>query len=99
MYVYSRLAWNPDASWKEALAEFCRKSYGNVADEMLQHWMVLESARDDWFSKREECERHLRNALAQAETTDIRRRVNRVAELWQESECQKPGDLVGSCKK
>ena len=99
MYVYSRLAWNPDASWKEALAEFCRKSYGNVADEMLQHWMVLESAKDDWFSKREECERHLRNALAQAETTDIRRRVNRVAELWQESECQKPGDPVGSCKK
>jgi hypothetical protein len=99
MYVYARLAWNPDSSWEDALAEFCRKSYGNVADQMIRHWTVLENAKDDWFSRREECEAYLRRALAAAETTDIRRRINRISALWQESECQKPGDPVGSCKK
>ena len=34
-----------------------------------------------------------------AETTEIRRPMNRIAELWQKSECQKEGDLVGPCKQ
>ncbi|MCW5977909.1 MAG: DUF4838 domain-containing protein [Bryobacteraceae bacterium] len=99
MYVYTKLAWNPDLSWREALADFCRRSYGPAADEMREHWLVLQSAKGDWFHRRAECEGLLRKALAKAETTDIRRRINRIAELWQESECHKEGDPVGACKK
>lgn len=99
MYVYARLAWNPDTSWREALADFCRRSYGPAAGEMLQHWTVLQAAGAEWFRHREECERYLRTALEKAETTEFRRRVNRIAELWQESECQTEGDPVGACKK
>ena len=44
MYVYARLAWNPEASWRDALADFCKRSYGPAAQDMLQHWMVLETA-------------------------------------------------------
>jgi hypothetical protein len=99
MYVYARLAWNPDLSWRDSLAEFCRKSYGSAAEDMLQHWTILQEAKEDWFRHREECQEYLRRALARAENADIRRRVNRVAELWQESECQKEGDPVGPCKQ
>jgi hypothetical protein len=99
MYVYARLAWNPDSSWRDALADFCRRSYGRAADEMLQHWTILQSAKDGWFRHREECEGYLRKALDKAETADVRRRVNRIAELWQESGCQREGDPVGACKK
>jgi hypothetical protein len=99
MYVYSRLAWNPEASWRDALEDFCRRSYGPAADDMLQHWIVLESAKEDWFRHREECNALLQRALAKAGTADIRRRINRIAELWQESECQSEGDPVAPCKQ
>jgi cytochrome P450 len=99
MFVYSRLAWNPDASWRDALEDFCRRSYGPAADDMLQHWTVLESAKEDWFRRREECNGYLQRALGKARTPDIRRRINRIAELWQESECQSEGDPVAPCKQ
>jgi hypothetical protein len=99
MYTYARLAWNPDASWRDILADFCRRSYGPAYSDMLQHWMVLESARERWIEHREECATYLRQALAKAQTTEVRRRIGRVAELWQESECQHEGDLVGPCKQ
>ena len=99
MYVYARLAWDPDSSWRDALADFCRKSYGAGADPMLKHWTILESAREKWDSERARCEQFLRQALAVAGNTEVRRRINRIAELWQESACQKNGDPVGPCKK
>jgi len=99
MYVYARLAWNPDASWRDALADFCRRSYGPAAEEMLQHWTVLESAKEDWFRHREECNAYLRRALEKAGSVEVRRRILRVAELWQESECQHEGSPVGPCKQ
>ncbi len=99
MYVYARLAWDPDSSWREALADFCRRSYGAGADLMLQHWTILESAGEKWDSERARCEQFLRQALAVAGNTEVRRRINRIAELWQESACQKNGDPVGPCKK
>jgi len=99
MYVYSRLAWNPEASWRDALEDFCRRSYGPAADDMLRHWTVLEAAKEDWFRHREECNGYLQRALTKATTADIRRRINRIAELWQESECQSEGDPVAPCKQ
>ena len=99
MYVYTRLAWNPDLDWRVALEDFCRRSYGQAADLMLKHWLLLESAKENWFRQRDECQQYLRQALPLAETTEIRRRINRIAELWSESECQKEGDPVGACKQ
>ena len=98
MYVYPRLAWNPDASWRDALADFCRRGYGPAADDMLRHWMVLETARENWMDHRQECLGYLRQALAKADSSEVRRRINRIAGLWQESECQHKGDHVGPCK-
>jgi hypothetical protein len=98
MYVYTRLAWNPELSWQTALEDFCRRSYGKAADVMLKHWLVLQDAKENWFRHRAECQQHLRQALPLAESPEIRRRINRIAELWQESECQKEGDSVGPCK-
>lgn len=98
MYAYARLAWNPEGSWRDVLADFCRRGYGPAADEMLRHWTVLETGRENWSDHREECLAYLRQALAKADTPDVRRRINRVAELWQESECQHRGDHVGPCK-
>jgi len=66
---------------------------------MLQHWTILESAGEKWDSERARCEQFLRQALAVAGNTEVRRRINRIAELWQESACQKNGDPVGPCKK
>ena len=99
MYVYARLAWNPDLSWQVALEDFCRRSYGQAADVMLKHWLLLESAKENWFRHRDECKQYLRQALQSAETTEIRHRINRITELWQESECQKEGDPVGPCRQ
>ena len=99
MYVYARLAWNPDSPWRAALEEFCRKSYGRSAQPMLQHWLTLESARENWFQHRQECESYLRRALEVAETPAVRQRIGRIAMLWSESECQKEGDPVGPCRK
>ena len=99
MYVYARLAWNPEASWRDALADFCKRSYGPAAQDMLQHWTVLETAKEAWFQRREECSRYLQQALAKAETPEVRRRIIRIAELWQESECQHEGSPVGPCKQ
>ena len=31
--------------------------------------------------------------------TETRRRINRIAEHWQESECQKEGDLIDPYKQ
>jgi hypothetical protein len=98
MYVYTRLAWNPDLSWQTALEDFCRRSYGKAADVMLKHWLLLEGAKENWFRHRSECQQYLSQALQLAEGPEMRRRVNRIAELWQESECQKEGDSVGPCK-
>lgn len=99
MYVYARLAWNPDAPWHDALSDFCSRSYGPAAENMLQHWTVLETAKEDWFRHREECRRYLQQALAKTETPEFRRRIDRIAELWQESECQREGSPVGPCKQ
>jgi hypothetical protein len=66
---------------------------------MLKHWLLLGSAKENWFRHRDECQQYLRQALPMAETTEIRGRMNRIAELWQKSECQKEGDLVGPCKQ
>jgi Domain of unknown function (DUF4838) len=98
MYVYARIAWNPDLSWRQVLEEFCRRSYGTAFDPMLQQWLVLESAKEKWFEKRAECEGYLRTALEMATTTETRQRINRIARLWHESYCQKEGDSVGPCK-
>ncbi len=99
MYVYARLAWNPDSPWRDTLEDFCRRSYGRAAEPMIRHWLALEAAKENWFRRREECERYLQQAFEAAETMDIRRRLGRIALLWQESECQKEGDPVGPCKK
>jgi Domain of unknown function (DUF4838) len=99
MYVYARLSWNPDLPWQKVLEDYCRRSFGASADVMLKHWLLLEAAKENWFRHRDECMKHLRQALQLAETPEIRRRINRVAELWQESECQKEGDSVGPCKQ
>lgn len=98
MYVYASLAWNADLPWRSVLEDFCRHSYGAAYKPMLQEWLVLESAKQDWFNKRAECERYLRVALQQAQTEETRQRINRVARLWHESDCQKVGDPVGPCK-
>ena len=98
MYVYTRLSWNPDLPWQKALEDYCRRSYGPAAEVMLKHWLLLENAKENWFRHRDEGMKYLREALQLAGTPEIRRRVNRVAELWQESECQKEGDSVGPCK-
>jgi hypothetical protein len=98
MYTYAKLAWNPNASWRDILADFCRLSYGRADSDMLRQWMVLESAKEHWFEHRAECVRYLRQALAEADTAEVRRRITRIAELWQESKCQHERDLVGACK-
>jgi hypothetical protein len=99
MYVYGRLAWDPGASWQDALADFCQRSYGPAAGAMLQHWTTLEAAKENWFRHREECRQYLQKALLIADTTEVRRRINRIGQLWQESECQQEGSPVGPCKK
>ncbi|MFL6302543.1 MAG: DUF4838 domain-containing protein [Candidatus Sulfotelmatobacter sp.] len=99
MYAYARLAWNPNASWRDVLADFCRRSYGPAAEDMLQHWTVLESAKENWFQHREECSRYLARALTKADTAEFRRRIDRAAGLWQESRCQHEGSPLGSCKQ
>jgi hypothetical protein len=98
MYAYPRLAWNPDDFWRDVLADFCRRAYGPAEEEMLRHWMALETARENWNDHRDECLEYLRQALAKADSDEVRRRINRVAGLWQESECQHKGDHVGPCK-
>ena len=65
----------------------------------VEHWLLLGSAKENWFRHRDECQQYLRQALPMAETTEIRRPMNRIAELWQKSECRKEGDLVGPCKQ
>jgi hypothetical protein len=98
MYVYARLAWNPDLSWRQVLEDFCQRSYGPAAQIMLKHWQVLESAKENWLRHREECNRYLQDALREAETQQVRNRINRIARLWRESECQEEGDPVGPCR-
>jgi hypothetical protein len=98
MYVYTRLAWNPSSSWRDALQDFCRRSYGPAADPMLQEWLLLETAKEKWIEKKPECDRYLQQALRDGGTSEVRRRIDRVARLLHESDCQQPGDPVGPCK-
>jgi hypothetical protein len=98
MYVYTRLAWNPSASWREALQDFCRRSYGPAAEAMLGEWLLLENAKEKWIEKKPECDRYLQQALRDAETPEVRQRIDRVGRLLHESDCQRAGDPVGPCK-
>lgn len=99
LYVYARLAWNPDASWRDALTDFCRRAYAEAAGPMLDHWLTLQAAKGRWFDRRAECTRYLAQALQAAPNADVRRRIARIAELWAESSCQQEGDPVGPCKE
>lgn len=42
MYVAARALWSPDISWEEAIRDYCRRFYGNVAEDMAGNRIALE---------------------------------------------------------
>ena len=42
MYVAARALWSPDISWEETIRDYCRRFYGDVADEMAENRIALE---------------------------------------------------------
>ena len=43
MYVAARALWSPDVDWKIAVRDFCSRYYGDVADEMAENEIRLET--------------------------------------------------------
>jgi hypothetical protein len=42
MYVAARALWSPNIDWKEAIRDFCRRYYDDVASEMAENQLRLE---------------------------------------------------------
>jgi hypothetical protein len=43
MYVAARALWSPSISWKEAVLDFCKRYYGDVAEQMAENEIRLET--------------------------------------------------------
>ena len=73
MYVAARALWSPDIDWRQAVRDFCRRFYGNVADRMADNRISLEEGiygkagfqangglEDHWEWLNPECGQYLR---------------------------------------
>lgn len=46
MYVAARALWSPDISWEEAVRDFHKRFFGDVAQQMADNWVKLEKDID-----------------------------------------------------
>jgi len=42
LFAAARLLWDPNTSWEELIADFCRRHYGDAAEAMIRYWCALE---------------------------------------------------------
>lgn len=48
LYIFLKISWNPNASVKNILQEYCQNMYGNAATEIYE---IIDIAEDLWMGK------------------------------------------------
>ncbi|NOZ21773.1 MAG: DUF4838 domain-containing protein [Planctomycetes bacterium] len=90
MYAYGKLAWNPNLTPEEIIADFCTRTYDGAADAMMDYWNLLEEGlRESWTTQdpinwRDDQRREvIRKALSQAGDDQVDKRIRDAAALHQ----------------
>jgi hypothetical protein len=90
MYAFARLTWNPELSPEAIIADFCRRYYGAASAPMIAYWNLLEEGlRESWQTDKpidwRDAQRLevLQQALALADSDQVKRRVRETAALHQ----------------
>ncbi|MCW5977926.1 MAG: DUF4838 domain-containing protein [Bryobacteraceae bacterium] len=82
MYAYPRLQWRPELSANSIVADYSRRAYGNAARPMMDHWLTLQEAREQYPARRAECLALLKQAAEMTAEAAQLRRIRAVEEIW-----------------
>ncbi|MDA2931138.1 DUF4838 domain-containing protein, partial [Acidobacteria bacterium AH-259-O06] len=82
MYLYPRVAWNPNQSAAVLIDRFCRQFYGQAYAPMLEHWLTLAEAKGNWRKERDRCLDLIEQALNLTQDSQVRGRIERLKKIW-----------------
>lgn len=80
MYAYARLVWNPDLAAEGIIEDFCRRTYGDVAEAMLEFWRLQET-REPFATREKKSLALLQQAQAGTEDPAILKRFANLERL------------------
>ncbi len=82
MYFYPRLLWDPGRSSVSLLEEYCSRAYGQAAEPMTLHWLILQESREKYPAEKSRCLAMLDQAEQMTQDGDVLRRIGELREIW-----------------
>lgn len=94
MYLYARSLWDLHKSSNFLIEDYCRRAYGQAADPMIQHWLILQETKNPYRpepaypftwqdrSSRQRALSLLSEAVEMTRDPAAVRRIQRLQEIW-----------------